>query len=209
MPPVLLPQGADDVTFREALRRFIAEQAPHLESAEGLRAPRNDEEERQIRSWLAALYQAGFLGRGWPEAWGGRSDHSATRDLILMEELIRARAYRPLDQTMLTAHALLAFGSEAQKARYLPRIRSAAHVWCQLFSEPNAGSDLASLRTLADVRDGGFVVNGQKTWCTDGHWAQMGIMLARTDPDAQRHAGLTAFVVPIDLPGITIRRFAR
>lgn len=194
-----------DESYRLELRKFIAERAPRLTFVEGKRTPRDAGEEAAIRTWLGALYAAGFLGPGWPVAWGGRADHSPVRDLILMEELIRARAYRPLDQVMLASHAILEFGSDAQKQRYLPRIRSGEHIWCQLFSEPGAGSDLASLRTRAD-RDGeDFIVSGQKLWCTDAQWADMGMLLARTDPKTERHAGLTAFVVPMTLPGLTIR----
>jgi alkylation response protein AidB-like acyl-CoA dehydrogenase len=126
-------------------------------------------------------------------------------DLILMQELILGGAYRPLDQVMLAAHAILEFGTEEQKQEYLPKIRSGEHVWCQLFSEPDAGSDLASLRTRAVADGERFVVTGQKIWSTDAQWADMGMLLARTDPDVDRHAGLTAFVVPMDLPGIEIR----
>jgi len=198
-----LPAG--DEAYRLELCGFIADRAPGLRFAEGMRVPRNADEESAIRAWLRALYEAGYLGAGWPVAWGGRSDHRPTRDLILMEELIRARAYRPLDQVMLASHALLEFGSEAQKAQYLPRIRSAEHIWCQLFSEPDAGSDLASLRTRAEPDGDGYVVTGQKVWCTDAQWADMGMLLARTDPTTDRHAGLTAFVVPMNRPGLTLR----
>jgi alkylation response protein AidB-like acyl-CoA dehydrogenase len=192
-------------SFRAEVRSFIAERAPRLCFAEGQRVPRDAAEERAIRAWLAALYEAGYLGAGWPPAWGGRPDHRATRDLVVMEELFRARAYRPLDQVMLASQALLASGSEAQKQEYLPRIRRGEHVWCQLFSEPDAGSDLAALRTRAEPAGDGFVVTGQKTWSTDAQWADMGLLLARTAPGAERHAGLTAFVVPMERPGIQIR----
>ncbi len=195
----------DLVQFRVDVRRFIADHAPKLRFAEGVRVPRSDDEERSIRAWFRALYGAGYLGGGWPVEWGGHPEHRPTHDLILMEELFLARAYRPIDQVMLSSHAILSFGTEAQKHEYLPRIRSGEHVWCQLFSEPDAGSDLASLRTRAEPVDGGFVVNGQKIWSTDAQWADMGIMVARTDPATSRHAGLTAFVVPMNLPGITVR----
>jgi alkylation response protein AidB-like acyl-CoA dehydrogenase len=176
-----------------------------MDFMDGIRVPRDAEEEAEIRGWLAALYKAGYLGAGWPVAWGGREDHLPTHDLILMEELIRARAYRPLDQVMLASHAILEFGSEQQKLEYLPRVRSGEHVWCQLFSEPDAGSDLASLRTRAECDGQDFLVTGQKVWCTDGQWADMGMLLARTDPALDRHAGLTVFVVPMSLPGLTVR----
>jgi alkylation response protein AidB-like acyl-CoA dehydrogenase len=113
---------------------------------------------------------------------------------------------RPLDQVNLASGVLLAFGSEGQKAHYLPRIRNAEDIWCQLFSEPGAGSDLAGIGTRARQReDGTFVVAGHKTWTTDGHWAQMGLALARTSSGPSRHAGLTAFAVPMDAPGLDMR----
>jgi alkylation response protein AidB-like acyl-CoA dehydrogenase len=191
--------------FREEVRRFIAERAPAAEFIEGVRTPHDPDEERSLRAWLGSLYTAGYLGAGWPVEWGGRPDHDPRRDLVVMEELYRARAYRPIDQVMLASHAVLQFGSDAQKPEYLPRIRSGGHIWCQLFSEPDAGSDLASLRTRADPAGDGFVANGQKIWSTDAQWADMGMLLARTDPDVDRHAGITAFVVPMDTPGLTIR----
>jgi alkylation response protein AidB-like acyl-CoA dehydrogenase len=200
--------AADDLdAYRAGVRAFIAERAPRIPHREGVRVPRDDDEERRIRTWLADLYDAGYLGAGWPVEWGGRPDHRATDDLVLMEELFRAGAYRPLDQVMLASHAILEFGTDAQKAELLPRIRRGEHVWCQLFSEPDAGSDLASLRTRAEPEpDGdGFVVTGQKIWSTDAQWADMGMLLARTDPTVDRHAGITAFVVPMDRPGIEVR----
>ena len=187
------------------MRAFIDRNAPRLAFDEGLRVPRDADEEKVIRAWLGSLFEAGYLGAGWPAAWGGKEGHRPTRDLILMEELFRVRAYRPLEQVLLAGHALLAFGSEAQKQAYLPRIRSSEHIWCQLFSEPGAGSDLASLTTRAEPEDDGFLVTGQKVWSTDAQWADMGLLLARTDPSVKRHAGLTAFVVPMQSPGLSVR----
>ena len=133
---------ASDDSFRAEVQAFIAAHG-HPMQAEGVRVPRDLADEAHIRAWLASLYDAGFLGGGWPEAWGGRAGHHPMHDLIVMEELILGDAYRPLDQVMLASHALLSFGSDAQKAALLPRIRSGEHIWCQLFSEPDAGSDLA------------------------------------------------------------------
>ena len=195
---------ADLTAFREEVRAFIAAGAPLLR-AEGVRTPHDPGEEREIRRWLASLYEAQFLGGGWPVEWGGRPGHGPAQDLVVMEELIRSGAYRPLDQVMLAAHAIITWGTEPQKRELLPRIRTGEHVWCQLFSEPDVGSDLASLRTRAERDGDGFVVTGQKIWSTDAHWAQMGLLLARTDPEADRHAGITAFLVPMDLPGIEVR----
>jgi alkylation response protein AidB-like acyl-CoA dehydrogenase len=195
---------ADVDAFRAEVRAFIAAHA-HPMRGEGLRVPRDAEDERAIRAWLASLYAAGYLGGGWPVEWGGRADHHPMRDLVVMEELIVGDAYRPLDQVMLAAHTLLTFGTDAQKADLLPRIRAGEHVWCQLFSEPDAGSDLASLRTRAEPDGDGWRVTGQKVWSTDAQWADMGTLLARTDPSVDRHAGITAFVIPMDLPGVEVR----
>jgi alkylation response protein AidB-like acyl-CoA dehydrogenase len=195
---------ADVEAYRQELRPFIAKRAPSLRH-EGVRVPRDADEEGRFRQWLASLYEAQYLGGGWPVEWGGRADHVPMHDLVLMEELIRARAYRPLDQVMLASQSIITFGTDAQKRELLPRIRSGEHIWCQLFSEPDAGSDLASLRTRAEPDGDGFVVTGQKIWSTDAQWADMGLLLARTDPSAERHAGITAFVVPMNLSGIEVR----
>jgi alkylation response protein AidB-like acyl-CoA dehydrogenase len=196
---------ATDVdTYRGEVRAFIAEHRLEM-THEGVRAPESPEQERRIRQWLKSLYEAGYLGGGWPMEWGGSPDHVAIRDLVLMEELILSDSYRPLDQVMLAAHALIEFGTEQQKHELLPRIRGGEHVWCQLFSEPDAGSDLASLRTRAQPDGDEFLVSGQKIWSTDAQWADMGLLLARTDPSVDRHAGITAFVIPMNLPGIEVR----
>jgi alkylation response protein AidB-like acyl-CoA dehydrogenase len=194
----------DHDQFRSEVRAFVAAHAQPMRG-EGLRVPRHQAEEEAIRSWLASLYELGYLGGGWPQEWGGRPDHHPWQDLVVMEELILGNAYRPLDQVMLAAHALIQFGSESQKRELLPAIRSGRHVWCQLFSEPDAGSDLASLRTRAVPDGDGWVVTGQKIWSTDAQWADMGLLLARTDPTVDRHAGITAFVIPMNLPGIEVR----
>jgi alkylation response protein AidB-like acyl-CoA dehydrogenase len=145
------------------------------------------------------------MGGGWPVEWGGSPDHSPLHDVIVTEELILARAPRPIDQVQLASHVILQFGSPLQKADYLPRIRSGEHVWCQLFSEPGAGSDLAGITTRATRSDDGtFALRGQKTWTTDGHWADMGMTLARTGGDGSRHRTLTAFLIPMTTPGVSI-----
>ncbi len=195
---------ADIAAYRAQVRAFITEHGLRMDH-EGVRVPRDAGHEREIRAWLKALYDAGHLGAGWPQEWGGRPDHHPMQDLVLMEELIRGDAYRPLDQVMLASHALLEFGTDEQKHQLLPRIRSGEDVWCQLFSEPEAGSDLAALRTRAEPDGDDFVVTGQKIWSTDAQWADMGTLLARTDPTVDRHAGITAFLIPMDLPGIEVR----
>ncbi len=201
----LSPGPFDPAAYRERVRTFIAEQAPRHDCLEGLRAPADAQEEGRLRGWYAALYAQGLLGADWPEHLGGDPQHQPLMDLIVMEELIRARAPRPIDQVLLASHALVHFGTPAQQERWLPRIRSGQDVWCQLFSEPGVGSDLAALTTRATKVDGGWRLDGQKVWSTDADWAQMGLILARTDPDVVLQAGITAFAVPMDAPGILVR----
>jgi alkylation response protein AidB-like acyl-CoA dehydrogenase len=200
------PSKEDLDAYRDRVRSVIARSAPVAEAREGHRAPATPEEEIALRHWYRSMFEEGLSGAGWPEEWGGSIDHHPLYDVITLEELIRARVPRPLDQVNLASGVILAFGSEAQKAEFLPRIRSAEDIWCQLFSEPGAGSDLAGVQTRAIRRDdGSFVLSGQKTWTTDGHWAQMGLALARTSPGPSRHAGLTVFAVPMDAPGVVVR----
>jgi alkylation response protein AidB-like acyl-CoA dehydrogenase len=111
--------------FGAEVRAFIAERAPRIRLREGAHVPREAGQEREIRRWLGKLHAVGYLGAGWPPGRGGRSGHRLARDLILMEKLFRARAYRPLDQVMLASHAILAFGTDAQKDEYLPPTCSA------------------------------------------------------------------------------------
>lgn len=192
--------------FRSCVRAFIADNAPDIEAREGRRAPENAEQEAMLRRWFAGLFDAGFVGGDWPVEYGGRSDHHPMHDRIVSEEILRARAPRPVDQVNLAAHVLLHFGSEVHKRDLLPPIRRSEHVWCQLLSEPDAGSDIAGVRSRGVRRDDGtWILDGQKTWITDGHWADMGLALIRTDPASSRHRGLSVFIVPMSAPGVEVR----
>ncbi|MEE2851902.1 MAG: acyl-CoA dehydrogenase family protein [Actinomycetota bacterium] len=200
------PSEAQLTEYRRRVRAHIAEHAPPFAAQEGRRAPENPEQEGQLRKWFATLFDAGFLGADWPAEHGGRADHHPLHDRILSEELLRARAPRPVDQVNLAAHVLLHFGSDEQKAAWLPPIRRSEHIWCQLLSEPDAGSDIAAVRSRAvEQPDGTWVIDGQKIWITDGHWADMGLALIRTDPNSSRHQGLSVFAVPMSTPGVEVR----
>jgi alkylation response protein AidB-like acyl-CoA dehydrogenase len=200
------PTDAELAEFRAYVRKVIAEHAPPIVAREGHRAPLNDEEDAQLRRWFAALYEHGLVGADWPLEHGGRADHHPLHGPIVLEEILLARAPRPVDQTALATQITLRFGTEEQQAYHLPRIRAARSVWCQLLSEPDAGSDLANVRCRATRQpDGTFVVSGQKAWITDGHWADWGVGLFRTDPASTRHHGLTMFYVPMRAEGIEVR----
>ena len=187
------------------VRAYVEANAPDLPYRTGTRAPENDEEDVLLRAWSSAVYAEGFHGGDWPLEYGGSPDYHSDQDFIVTEEFARVRAAVPIGAGALAAHALIHFGTKEQQDRYLPKIRTFEEVWCQLFSEPDAGSDLASMRTTA-VRDGDvFVVNGQKVWSTNAYRSNMGYLLARTDPDVVKQAGISVFALDMKLPGIETR----
>ncbi|MHB8681990.1 MAG: acyl-CoA dehydrogenase family protein [Acidimicrobiales bacterium] len=168
---------------------------------------------RAFREWLAAhpapgpreLAEAGYVAPHWPEPWGLGAD--PVSQLVIDDELRRNNVRRPSNQIGIgwAGPTLIHAGTDAQKRRYLLPLLSGEEIWCQLFSEPGAGSDLAGLSTRA-VRDGDeWVVTGQKVWTSFAHLAKFGILLARTNPDVPKHQGVSYFVCPMDAPGVTIR----
>ena len=183
-----LPPEAD--TYRASVRAFLADHAPG-----GVYPP-------EFSHHLAA---AGFVAPHWPQPWGRGAN--PIEQLVIDEELRAAAAPRPMNPIGIgwAGPTLLVAGTEEQHQRYLPGLLDGSELWCQLFSEPGAGSDLAGLTTRAE-RDGDeFVVNGQKVWTTLAHVARYGILLARTDPDAEPHRGITYFVLDMRTPGIEVR----
>ncbi|HVX17676.1 MAG TPA: acyl-CoA dehydrogenase family protein [Acidimicrobiales bacterium] len=175
--------------------------------------PDDDPRRAEIRAWLddhpqpsgADLGAAGYMVPHWPKPYG--IDADPIHQLIIDDELRRAKVKRPANPIAMgwAGPTLLHAGTEEQKAKYLPGIVAGTDIWCQLFSEPGAGSDLANLGTRA-VRDGDeWVINGQKIWTSLGHLARYGILIARTDPDVAKHQGISYFICPMDTPGIEIR----
>ncbi len=175
--------------------------------------PDGDARRTSVRSWLAGhptptgreLADAGYVAPHWPEPWGMGADPET--QLIVDDELKRADVRRPTNTIGIgwAGPTILRAGTEEQKERYLRPMLAADEIWCQLFSEPGAGSDLASLTTRAE-RDGDeWIVNGQKVWTSYAHVAKFGILLARTDPEAPVHQGISYFICPMDALGITVR----
>ena len=175
--------------------------------------PDDDPGRLEVRRWLAEhprptsrqLADAGYVAPHWPRPYG--LDADPITQIVIDDELPRAGVSRPTNPIGFgwAGPTLLHAGTEEQKARYLPPLLAGEEIWCQLFSEPGAGSDLAGLSTRA-VRDGDeWVVNGQKIWTSLGHAARFGILIARTDPEAPKHQGISYFVCPMDLPGIEVR----
>jgi alkylation response protein AidB-like acyl-CoA dehydrogenase len=159
-----------------------------------------------LKSWQRRLYDAGWVAVHWPSEFGGR-DASLLDHLAVQQELVRAEAPPLINGPSLSIFGptLLVFGTQEQKKRYLPKLLSAEEIWCLGFSEPNAGSDLASLRTRA-VRDGdSWSITGQKVWTTYANQADYCLCLARTDPQAPPHKGISCLIVPLRTAGISVR----
>jgi alkylation response protein AidB-like acyl-CoA dehydrogenase len=179
-----------------------------------LELPGEDHPERvALRSWLEEhphaagrqLAEAGYVAPHWPRPWGLEAD--PITQLVIDDELRRAGVARPINPIGIgwAGPTLLHAGTQAQQERYLMPMLAGEDLWCQLFSEPGAGSDLADLSTRA-VRDGDtYVVSGQKVWTSLAHLSRFGILLARTDPDVPKHEGISYFICPMDSPGITVR----
>jgi len=201
--------GPELDAFRAEVRQFIATHAPAIPPRAGVRSAEDANENDLLNRWAAQLYEAGYAGADWPAEYGGREDWTTEHAVVVGEELARSQAPGPPSGNGLAAQALIAYGTDEQRSRHLPAIRSGRQKWCQLFSEPGAGSDLAALRTKAVPDDAGapevYRVNGQKVWTTDGHWAQFGYLLARTDAGAPKHKGISAFICDMCAPGVTVR----
>ncbi len=200
-----LRYSAADELFRDELREWLGAALSEI-------APAPDRDDWSARvdfdtSWQKKLFDGGYAGMNWPREYGGR-DASPSEQMVFLEETTRARAPYVGVNFVGTLHAgptLVAEGTDQQKTEHLPRILRGDEVWCQCFSEPGAGSDLAGLSTRA-VRDGDhYVVNGRKTWCSFGHVGEFGELLVRTDPDAPKHRGITWLVLPMNLSGIEVR----
>jgi alkylation response protein AidB-like acyl-CoA dehydrogenase len=173
----------------------------------------DDPRRAEIRAWLAEhpnptgrqLAEAGYVAPHWPKPYG--LDADPIHQLMIDDELRRAGVRRPENQIGIgwAGPTIIHAGTDEQKDRYMVPLLAGEEVWCQLFSEPGAGSDLAGLRTRAQ-RDGDeYVVNGQKIWTSGAHVSKFGILIARTDPDASKHKGISYFICPMDTPGIEIR----
>ena len=166
-----------------------------------------------LRAWLEEhptpsgreLAERGLVAPHWPPPWGLGADPAL--QLVVDEELRRAGVRRPENTIGIgwAGPTLLHAGTEEQQSRYLLPLLAAEEIWCQLFSEPGAGSDLASLTTRAELDGDEWLVQGQKVWTSYAHHAQFGILLARTEPDAPKHQGISYFICPMDAPGITVR----
>jgi alkylation response protein AidB-like acyl-CoA dehydrogenase len=199
--PVDLTFTPEEQAFAVAVRSWLAD---HLELPPPFRSP--EDEIEWGRRWQAKLAAARWVGIHWPVEYGGRGA-SPVHVALFNTEYGRARAPQPVNRVgiNLAGPTLLAHGTDEQKRRWLGPILTADELWCQLFSEPDAGSDLASLRTTALAVEDGWLLSGQKVWTSYAQFARWGICLARTDPDAPKHAGLSYLVVDMHDPGVAVR----
>ncbi|HEX2383932.1 MAG TPA: acyl-CoA dehydrogenase family protein [Acidimicrobiales bacterium] len=211
--------SAEDLAFRDELRAWLDENVPKFlaEWGEHDANPDGPPEAHGImgamerrRAWQRTLNQGRWAAINWPAAWGGR-DATVTQNVIYSEEMARARTPGIYNANGLwqIGPMIIKWGTDEQKNRWVPNILNADDHWCQGFSEPQAGSDLANLRTLA-VRDGDeYVLNGQKIWISSAHIAKWGLFLVRTDPTAiergAKHEGITALIIDLDADGVECR----
>jgi alkylation response protein AidB-like acyl-CoA dehydrogenase len=198
-----LPDSLDtlpDEGFRRILRDWLCHNYPP-----GLRNPPHRLHWAECKSWYMTLSQQGWLAPGWPREWGGMG-LSPGKQLIYIEEFERHGCARLPDHgIVMVGPLLIRYGSEAQKRFFLPKILAGEHIWCQGYSEPNAGSDLASLNTSAVLDGEEWVVNGQKIWTTLAQDANWIFVLVRTDRQAKKQQGISFLLVPMDAPGVTVR----
>lgn len=195
---------AAEVRFRDELRAWLQDNVP--KEWEDERSQPLDQRFALLKTWQRKLYDAGWAGISWSKEFGGRGA-SLMEQVIFWEEMARAQA-PPLANVLglgLVGPTLIAFGTEAQKQRYLEKILSAEEIWCQGFSEPNAGSDLAAVSTAAVLHGEHYVVSGHKVWNSYGWAADWCELVVRTDPAAPKHKGLTVLLVDMKTPGVEVR----
>ncbi|MSW49209.1 MAG: acyl-CoA dehydrogenase, partial [Actinobacteria bacterium] len=192
--------------YREKVQAFLAEKLPP--NWKGLGALTGEALEHFITEWRATLFSSGYLAPGWPVEFGG-GGLSELEQVIIAEEFARAGVptggHNDVFSIQMLGNTLLMFGTEEQKRHYLPRLLAGEDTWCQGYSEPNAGSDLSNVGLRAELDGDQWVLNGQKIWTSAGHLADHIFTLARTDPDAPKHKGISFLLVDMRQPGIEVR----
>jgi alkylation response protein AidB-like acyl-CoA dehydrogenase len=202
--------SAEDEAFRREFRDWIDKNVPKGRPSDDddvdfMHETGADDWKRRL-AWHKKMHAGGWVGISWPKEYGGRGA-SLTQQVIYQQELGRVNAPALVNGLgiMLVGPTLMHWGTPEQKQRYVPKILSADEIWCQGYSEPNAGSDVASLQTRAIEEGDYFIVNGQKVWTSDAHHADWCILLVRTDADAPKHKGISYILVDMHSPGVTVR----
>ena len=197
----------EEEAFRTEVRSWLASKLPSDWRQDGKGGYRDEEDTEVQLQWQRTLYEGGWLKLGWPQAAGGRGA-TPVMQAIYQEEMVKAGAPGILGRLGVTllAPTLLVQGTEWQRQTYIDKILSGELIFCQGFSEPDAGSDLAGLRTKAERRDGRWVLSGQKTWSSGAHYSDKSFLLARTDSGAEAHRGIGFFLIDMHQPGVEVRR---
>ena len=203
--------SAEDEAFREELRAWLEKNRPEQSSADNddhtdfMHEGSKDQWQRRL-NWHRKMHSGGWVGISWPKEYGGRGA-TLTQQLIYNEEMAAANTPQLVNGLgiMLVGPTIIHWGTEEQKKRYVPKILSGEEIWCQGYSEPGSGSDVASLQTRAIEEGDYFIVNGQKVWTSDAHHADWCILLVRTDPSAPKHKGISYVLVDMHSPGVTVR----
>jgi alkylation response protein AidB-like acyl-CoA dehydrogenase len=202
--------SAEDEAFRQELRTWLEKNRPTQRSADDDRTDfmhegGKDDWQRRLK-WHRKMHSGGWVGISWPKEYGGRGA-TLTQQLIYNEEMAAANTPQLVNGLgiMLVGPTIIHWGTEEQKQRYVPKILSGEEIWCQGYSEPGSGSDVASLQTRAIEEGDYFIVNGQKVWTSDAHHADWCILLVRTDPSAPKHKGISYVLVDMHSPGVTVR----
>jgi alkylation response protein AidB-like acyl-CoA dehydrogenase len=201
-----LAYSKTDEAFRKEVRSWLKKNLPKKDKAVSELMPHDPERVRLAKEWQRKLYDAGYVAMSWPKEYGGQNA-DAMRQTIVNEELVLARAPGLVGASglLMLGPTLIQYGTEEQRRRYLPKILTAEEIWCQGYSEPGAGSDLASLRTRAEIVGDEFIVNGQKVWTSNAQFSDWMFCLVRTDPDAPKHRGISYILIDMNTPGITVR----
>ena len=194
----------EQASYRHHARAWLDANKAHAPSRSG--SYEDGEYVKARRTWQRQLAEAGLAGVAWPREFGGQG-LGPIEQVTVNQELSRAGVPGILDVIGIgmLGPCIIAHGSEEQKSRHLGPMLHGDEVWCQLFSEPAAGSDLAAVQTRARRGEGTWTLNGQKVWTTNAQFASYGLLLARTDADVPKHKGLTMFIVPMNIPGVTVR----
>ena len=197
-----LTYAPEDELFRAEIRAWLQENLPKGWFDKGFEMS-NDARDKFNKEWPGKLFEGGWICATWPKEYGGKG-LSTMQGVVLSEEFANAKAPMRADffGDTLVGPTLLQWGTEEQKKEFLPQILNGQMRWCQGFSEPNSGSDLASLKTTAVLDGDEWIINGQKVWTTQGHHADYCFLLTRTDPDAPKHKGISYLLVPMRQPGV-------
>jgi alkylation response protein AidB-like acyl-CoA dehydrogenase len=196
----------EDAAFQEEVRTWLADHREQIAHTREVDWEQGGEAFERHRQWERDLFEAGLAAIAWPKEYGGRGA-TLMQQALFTDEYVKAKAPDRINRLGLglLGPTLMVFGSDEQKAEHLPRILRCDEIWCQGFSEPNAGSDLASLRTRAEIDGDDFVVNGQKIWTSLGRFGDWIFTLCRTDPAAPKHKGISFILIDMHSPGVEVR----